>query len=87
MIRLIEGKIGVDYIDGVSMGNAALNPVFQRLGNVLFWTGFIVGIVCAVFFGFVSIPLGPTGVIAFATLAFIVPAAIGWACRYVLAGR
>jgi hypothetical protein len=69
------------------MSNAVLSPVFQRLGNVLFCAGFIIGIVCAVFFGFAAIPLGPTGVIAFGTLAFIVPAALGWTARYILTGR
>jgi hypothetical protein len=69
------------------MSNAALSPVFQRLGNVLLCAGLIIGIVCAVSFGFAAIPLGPAGVIAFGTLAFIVPAAIGWAARYILTGR
>jgi hypothetical protein len=63
----------------------------QRLGYVLYWTGCIVGLALG---GLSYVALtGPesnnsTGeVAAIVAGTVIVPWAIGWACRYVLAGH
>ena len=66
--------------------------MLSRLGNVLYWIGCIVGLICVAIalLGAVAANESTANRITIAVLAGVVGLVawlIGWACRYVLAGR